>query len=318
MSADEFSLIQRYFTDLGESSANRILGVGDDAAIIQVPAGFQLAVCMDTLIEGVHFPHNTAASDIAIKSLVVNLSDLAAMAAQPDWFQLSLTLPKADDGWLDEFARALQQTAQQYRVELVGGDTCRGALSVTIQAAGLVPQNQFLRRDNARPGDMIIVSGQLGDAALGLSVSNETVNLEASLASTCLARLNRPHPRLELIEFLRRHASSAIDISDGLVADLGHILESSDAGAIIYQDRLPVNHWIREHHQYHLALQGGDDYEICCTVAEKYLDEVQRWNHHNPHCPLSVIGVVTEEGYLLDNGAQRQELSFSGGFRHFW
>ena len=317
MSADEFSLIQRYFSNVGANSPNCRLGIGDDAAVMQSPPGFQLVVCMDTLIEGVHFPIGSAAADIAVKALSVNLSDLAAMAADPDWFQLSLTLPSADESWLTEFAAALKDTADRYQVALVGGDTCRGPLSVTIQIAGLIAEDAYLTRSTAKTGDLIVVSGRLGDAALGLAVQQQKVKLEDSLAAECEASLNRPQPRLELNNFLRDHANAAIDISDGLVADLGHVIEQSKVGARLRRDALPVNHWIKSEGQYHYALFGGDDYELCFTMPAAQSVALQQWNDENPQCLLSVIGEIVDSGYSLDSGGELTDLSANRGFKHF-
>ena len=317
MPADEFSLIQRHFSNVGSVSPHCVMGIGDDAAVFNLPPGYQQVVCMDTLVAGIHFPNDTAAEDVAVKSLAVNLSDLAAMAAKPDWFQLSLTLPSADESWLSSFAGALQEMARYYQIGLVGGDTCRGPLSVTIQVAGLVVEDRYLTRSAAKPGDLIVISGQLGDAALGLDIKLQKVRLTDALATHCLRRLNRPQPKLELIDFLRDHAHAAIDISDGLVADLGHILQLSKVGATLRQTDLPVNEWIKEHRQYHYALYGGDDYELCFTVPATHMSALQDWNSENPNCPLTVIGEIVDSGYLLDTGNELTELSSSRGFKHF-
>ncbi len=317
MSADEFSLIQRYFSDVGTNSPNCRLGIGDDAAVMRLPPGFQLVVCMDTLIEGVHFPVGTAAADVAVKALSVNLSDLAAMAAIPDWFQLSLTLPSANESWLSEFAAALKNTANQYQIALIGGDTCRGPLSVTIQAAGLVNEDAYLTRSNAQLGDLIVVSGRLGDAALGLAVLQQRIKVPESLATECRERLNRPQPRLELNNFLRDYANTAIDISDGLVADLGHVIKQSKVGARLRQNALPVNHWIKSENQYDYALFGGDDYELCFTLPTTHSAALKNWNQNNPQCLLSVIGEIVDSGYILDNGSELTDLSANRGFKHF-
>lgn len=317
MSADEFSLIRQYFSDVGTTPPHLLIGIGDDAAILNTTPGYQLVVCMDTLIEGVHFPTGTAASDLAVKSLAVNLSDLAAMGAKPAWFQLSLTLPVADESWLAEFSAALKETADRYQIGLVGGDTCRGPLSITIQAAGLVTEDNYVTRSNAKSGDLIVVSGRLGDAALGLAGLQKKVTLSEALSHECRFRLNRPQPRLELTDFLRNYASSAIDISDGLVADLGHILEQSKVGAKLEQNLLPVNGWIKDQGQYHYALYGGDDYEICFTMPGDHLSQLEDWNSKNPECPLSVIGESVASGYTLDTGEGMKDLSADRGFKHF-
>ena len=242
--ANEFAIIEQYFTGIGKTAATTRLGIGDDAAVVEVPHGQQLVVCMDTLIAGRHFPQDTSPADIAYKSLAVNLSDLAAMGASPAWFQMSLTLDKDDPHWLSQFADGLKQTADNFGLQLIGGDTCRGELAISIQIAGHVPSGQYVRRAGAAPGDIILVSGELGNAALGLAGKQGALELSPALQAKCTLALDRPLPRLELTPFLRRFASSAIDISDGLVGDLRHILEASGCGALIDRVSIPVNDWI--------------------------------------------------------------------------
>ena len=315
---DEFSIISRYFSSIGDANPNTLLSIGDDAAVVEVPAQMQLVVSTDTLISGVHFPEETTATDIAYKALAVNLSDLAAMAADPAWFLLSLTLPQSDEDWLGAFAESLNQTARQYGLQLIGGDTCRGSLSVGIQIGGLVPAGKYLTRSGANSGDLILVSGELGNAALGLASVQNKIELPEALNITCKQALNRPKPRLQLRAFLRQYASAAIDISDGLQADLGHILKSSKCGATVYQEQLPVNSWIQQQDAFEYALSAGDDYEICCCVAPKNEAQVDRWNQDRPDCRLSVIGHITDSGYLLNNGKGSVDLAaVAAGYQHF-
>ena len=317
MAADEFSIIESYFSSIGKAPAGLVLGQGDDAAVIEVEAGTQLVVAMDTLVEGVHFPARCGPADIAYKALAVNLSDLAAMAAVPSWFQLSLTLPEANADWLEIFATSLQRTATEYGLGLIGGDTCRGPLSITIQIAGQVPQNSYITRGGARPGDRIVVSGELGNAGLGLALQRQEVDLPEPLRSRCEQSLNRPRPRLELTPFLRANASAAIDISDGLRGDLGHILKVSACGATLWRDALPVNDWVREHEAYDYPLGAGDDYEICCCVPERNAAAIDDWNVAHPECPLTVIGEITAQGFCLQQPAGMTDLSAQAGYRHF-
>jgi len=206
--ASEFEIIARYFSGLGKQSPLTRLGVGDDAAVVEVPAGQQLVVCLDNLVAGVHFPSQTRPADIGWKALAVNLSDLAAMAASPEWFQLSLTLPEVEDDWLAEFAGGLREAAERFSVQLVGGDTCRGQLAICIQAAGLVPVGDYVTRAGARPGDIIAVSGELGNAGLGLADLEGEIALPAATREKCRLALNRPQPRVDLVPFLRRHATA--------------------------------------------------------------------------------------------------------------
>jgi len=266
---NEFSLIQRYFAR-PPRRRDVLLGIGDDAAVLAVPPDQRLVVAVDTLIAGVHFPVDTAPGDIAHKALAVNLSDLAAMGARPAWFTLALTLPQADDLWLQGFAADLFSLADRFDIELVGGDTTRGPLAVTIQVMGFA--ESLLRRDGAAPGQAIMVSGTLGDAALAL----QRVTRHQAVDETLLQRLNRPEPRLMLGMGLAAVATAAIDISDGLYADLGHLLTASRCGATIDLDALPRSapftalapepHWS--------LLGAGDDYELCFTVPQERLPAV--------------------------------------------
>ena len=317
MAHDEFAIIERYFSDIGDPAGNVVLGVGDDAAVVDVAPGHQLVVSMDTLLGGIHFPVDTSPADIAYKALAVNLSDLAAMAASPAWFLLSLTLPENDSNWLSQFSIGLRQTADQFKLRLIGGDTCRGELSITIQIAGLVPSDRFVTRRQAMAGDLILVSGELGNAGLGLAQKQGEIDLPVDLQSRCLLALDRPQPRLELIPFLREFASAAIDISDGLQGDLAHVLKASGCGARISRDAIPVNSWIEQQQAYHYALGAGDDYEICCCVPARHRAELENWNFDHPECRLTEIGEVTESGYVLEEGERLIDLTNLQGYRHF-
>jgi thiamine-monophosphate kinase len=317
LSLNEFSLIKRYFADIGDARITTKLSQGDDAAVIDVPAGMQAVMSMDTLINGVHFPVNTSAADIAYKSLAVNLSDLAAMAATPAWFLLSLSLPDNNESWLHEFSSSLKEVAETFQIELVGGDTCRGPLSITIQITGLVQKNRYVTRSGAKPGDKILVSGLLGGAALGLAHAQKRLKLPKSIAGICMAALNRPCPRIELVEFLSRYASAAIDLSDGLIGDLAHILKLSDVGAIVNQVSLPVPDWIVENNAYQYALSGGDDYEICLTLPRHHWPRVVQWNQQHADCQLSEIGEISESGYTLIQAKKTTDLYDWQGYQHF-
>lgn len=317
MSSDEFSIIDRYFTGLGQSDFAVELSTGDDAAVVDIPPGRQLVLSMDTLNLDVHFLTGVSPEDLACKALAVNLSDLAAMAADPAWFLLSLSLPKSDPDWLYRFSSALGEMAERYRLALIGGDTCRGPLSVTIQIAGLVPSQGYVRRSQAKPGDLILVSGELGNAALGLAQLQARVDLPGDIREACINALHRPRPRIEMVPFLREYANAAIDISDGLQADLGHILKASGVGAILNREALPVNRWIKQEDAYHYALRGGDDYEICCTVAAEHRQAVDSWNTAQPDCRLSIIGEITDSAYLLQHGESSIDLTQGRGFQHF-
>lgn len=263
----EFSLIELIRKRCTVARADVRLGIGDDAAVLTVPANHELVVSTDTLVSGVHFPPQTEPFDIGWKALAVNLSDLAAMGANPTWATLALTLPQPDLIWVTDFAEGFSMLARQHQLALVGGDTTQGPLSITITVHGLVPTGQAITRANAKPGDWICVTGTLGDAAAGLRY----VQAQDNSAPELIARLNRPTPRLTAGLLLRSIASAAIDISDGLLADLGHICDRSGVGAELCVDDLPTSSALHMHipapTRQHLQLAGGDDYELCFSVA---------------------------------------------------
>jgi len=266
---NEFELISRYFARQPVARADVALGIGDDAAVLDVPPGQQLVVSTDMLVAGVHFPEDTDAVSIGHKSLAVNLSDLAAMGATPAWYTLNLSLPQAEPAWLEGFCQGMFDLARRHDVALVGGDTTRGPLTIGVQILGLVPHGQALKRAGARPGDRIYVTGLLGEAALGLRVTQGQLKLPDEFLANVLTQLNRPLPRVPAGLRLRGLASACIDISDGLAADLGHILAASAVGARIHLKRLPLSPaydaaFVQVGWQ--AALAGGDDYELCFTI----------------------------------------------------
>ncbi len=269
--ASEFSLIEHYF-QRDSRRADVALGVGDDAALLRPPEGQLLAAAVDTLLIGVHFPDGTRPADLGWKALAVNLSDLAAMGAEPAWATLSLSMPAASERWLKEFAEGFFELADSVGIELVGGDTVKGPLAVTVQVHGFVPEDKALTRADARPGDAVYVSGTLGDAAWGLKQALAQEIPRNADEYFLRERLDRPSPRIELGMKLRGIASSAIDLSDGLAADLGHIMERSNLGAAIETASLPLSEQLRgvcsEEEGRSLGLNGGDDYELCFTVPQ--------------------------------------------------
>jgi thiamine-monophosphate kinase len=267
MSSMEFDLIARIRSRVGEARSDVLLGIGDDAALLQVPAGMQLVVAMDTLNAGVHFPVDTAPADIGWKALAVNLSDLAAMGALPAWCTLSLSLPAAEADFVDGFLDGFLALAGQHDVALVGGDTTRGPLSVCVTAHGLVERGTALRRAGACAGDDLWVSGTLGDAAAALMQWQAGDAIDPALR----ARLDRPTPRLALGRALRGMASACIDVSDGLLADLGHLCAASGVGAEVEVDALPASAALRAAFdgdtRRRLQATGGDDYELCFSAS---------------------------------------------------
>ncbi len=265
----EFDLIGRLREIIclppGSPAARCELGIGDDAAVLAVPADRELVACVDMLVEGVHFPVNTAPAAIGHKALAVNLSDLAAMGAVPAWFLMALTLPAENRDWLDEFAGGMAELAGRSGISLAGGDTSSGPLNVSITALGLVEKGKALTRSGACPGDLVVVSGTLGSAANALSMLRHGNNPSPEDQKA----LDYPLPRLDTGRALQGMATSCIDLSDGLVADLGHILEQSGAGASIELEHLPTPgslDALPQESRWPLQLSGGDDYELCFTV----------------------------------------------------
>lgn len=290
----EFELIARYFARQPIRRADVALGIGDDCALLRPPPGLELAITTDLLVAGVHFQSDADPAALGHKALAVNLSDLAAMGAEPAWFTLNLALPEADPAWLERFSAGMFELARHQEIVLVGGDTSRGPLVIGIQACGFVPEGQALRRGGARPGDRIFVTGELGDAALALEQRLGRLSLPAQDAAALGERLDRPVPRVAAGLALRGIASSAIDISDGLAADLGHVLEASGVGARVMLEHVPVSTVYRRHLAvagWELALARGDDYELCFTVPPMQLERM-RAMRERLGCPVTEIGEI--------------------------
>jgi thiamine-monophosphate kinase len=275
----EFRLIDRIRERTAQTRDDVRLGIGDDAAVLAVPPGQELVAAIDTLVEGVHFPPHTAPADIGWKALAVNLSDLAAMGATPAWALLALTLPWPDAAFVDGLAEGFAQLAGQYRLALVGGDTTRGPLSLSVAVHGFVPPGQALTRAGARAGDAVLVTGTLGDAAAGLRCLQSKMDVRTSMRDVLIDRLNRPVPRLAAALALRGRANACLDVSDGLLADLGHICMASGVGAEIDAALLPCSPALLgsfdEASARDFALSGGDDYELCFTVPAAHAADVQ-------------------------------------------
>ena len=273
MSLGEFDLIARIRARVLQRG-DVVLGIGDDAALLQPPPRQQLVVTTDTLNSGVHFPIETAPADIGWKALAVNLSDLAAMGAVPAWCTLSLSLPEADPAWTDAFLDGFLELAHQYEIALIGGDTTRGPLSISVTAMGFVEPDRALRRDAAQVGDEVWVTGTLGDAAAALAQP------ERHRDPALRARLDRPTPRVKVGRALIDIAHAAVDVSDGLLADLGHICERSGVGAEIELALLPASPALRQAfdpaQRWSLQAAGGDDYELCFTASPSRRDELLR------------------------------------------
>lgn len=276
----EFQLIQQFFQrEQAERPAQGVLlGIGDDCALLQIPDGAQLAVSVDTLVSGVHFPADAAPELIAERALRTNLSDLAAMGAEPLWFTLALTLPDADEHWLRSFSRGLFACAREFNLALVGGDTTSGPLTVSIQVMGAVNPGQALRRDGANIGDFVLVTHTLGDGAAALALMQGRIDCDPQSASYLHERFYRPEPRLQASVLIRDLASAALDVSDGLVADLQHICDASDVGAVIDAENLPLSAAVKSLNNPAQALEwalvGGDDYELCFTVPPEKMADI--------------------------------------------
>jgi thiamine-monophosphate kinase len=301
----EFDLIARHFT---RATPGAVLGVGDDCALLAPTPGMQLAVSSDMLLEGRHFSPQDSPAGIGHKSLAVNLSDLAAMGATPRWATLAIALPEENDAWLTAFSRGFFRMADLHRIELVGGDTTRGALTISITVMGEVPPGQALRRDGAQSGDDVWVSGVIGSAAMALAYRQGRLFMEQIDAARVLPALYLPTPRVELGIALRGIASSAIDISDGLLGDLGHILQRSQTGGAPIGARLefsalptlPVVHkYLHEVVARDCVLAGGDDYELCFTAPAGRRDAVAAAAQSTGVAVTRIGSIVTEPGLVV-------------------
>jgi thiamine-monophosphate kinase len=314
----EFELIARHFT---RPAPGAVLGVGDDCALLAPTPGMELAVTSDMLLEGRHFSPQDGPAGVGHKSLAVNLSDLAAMGATPRWATLSIALPAANEAWLTAFSRGFFRIAEAHGIELVGGDTTRGALTIAITAIGEVPPGQALRRSGACAGDDVWVSGHLGAAALALAYRQGRLFMEQIDAARVLPALYLPTPRVALGIALRGVARSAIDVSDGLLADLGHILEASAVGAELDFAAVPTPEVARAYLHEPVArdcvLAGGDDYELCFTAAAEQREAVLAAGVAGG-VSVTRIGTITQAPGLVVRGADGQPMQIERtGYDHF-
>jgi len=316
----EFELIERYFRDCGAARSDVIAGIGDDAALVAVPPDTELVVATDTLVAGVHFPQGSPATSIGHRALAVNLSDLAAMGARAAWALLALTIPRAEEAWLAEFAAGLAALARAHGVALVGGDTTRGPLTVTVQLLGTVPPGAALRRCGGRAGDALFVSGTPGDAAAGLALEERRLAAEPLALAYLRERFLRPTPRMALGERLRGHASACIDVSDGLLGDAGKLARASQTGVEISFAAVPVSEplvrAVGEEQARTLALTGGDDYELLFAVHPEKVSAMlaelppERWGYTRIGALRAAPGAeVLREGTVM-------QFSHSG-YQHF-
>lgn len=309
MACGEFSLIARYFDRVRSARRDVETGIGDDCALLTVADKQLLAISTDTLVSGIHFLPDIDPRDLGYKALAVNLSDLAAMGADPSWLTLAITLPEVDESWLEAFSDSLFEQLDYYDMQLIGGDTTRGPLSMTLGIHGLVPAGRALKRSGARAGDWIYITGTPGDSAAGLAILQDRLKVaNAQQADYLVKRHLRPKPRVLHGQALRDLASSAIDLSDGLVSDLGHILKASDCGARITLDSLPYSDAMRENvapeQALKWALSGGEDYELCFTVPElnRGALDVAIGNLGVPFTCIGQVGPASEGLQFFENG----------------
>ncbi|OOZ41770.1 thiamine-phosphate kinase [Solemya elarraichensis gill symbiont] len=315
MSSSEFDLIESIARSQSARRDDVTLGIGDDCALLNVPAGMELAVSLDTLVSGRHFFADASPELIGHKVLAVNLSDLAAMGAEPAWVTMGLTLPEPDKEWLAGFMRGFSVLASKYGVQLVGGDTTSGPLTVSLQAHGLVPAGKAIRRSGARPGDLVYVSHTIGDAGVALAMLQGRITATDEL-DTLRQRLESPQPRIELGIALRDVATAAIDLSDGLASDLGHICERSQCGAVIETHRLPLSGAVGTLSDWRLAVTAGDDYELCFTIDPSQQERVTQLSQELD-LRLSCIGKMRQQpgiDFVSDDGSSESGLQ---GYDHF-
>src|SRR6476469_828145 len=315
----EFDLIARIRARAARSADRDdvVLGIGDDAALLRVPAGCLLVVATDTLNDGVHFPSETAPFDLGWKGLAVNLSDLAAMGAEPAWATLSLSMRDADAAWLDRFLDGFFELSAQFRVALVGGDTTRGPLSVGVTVHGFVTEGQALRRSGAQADDDVWVTGTLGDAAAALSQWRAGGAADPALR----ARMDRPQPRVEAGRELAGLAHACIDVSDGLLADLGHICAASGVGARVDIDALPASGVLRsrltEESRRLLQATGGDDYELCFAAAPAQREAIEAVAAKTGVAMTRIGAIIAGSGVSAFDAQGGEWQSPRTGFDHF-
>lgn len=312
----EFELIENFFGSLPFRRNDVVLGIGDDAALINVPTGKLLVSSTDTLVEGTHFFKGDSPHAIGYKSLAVNLSDLAAMGATPCWVSLAITLPSVDEAWLENFKQGFLSLFKLFNLQLIGGDTTQGPLSITVHVLGVVDPLKVLRRNAAKPDDLIYVTGTLGDAAFAV----EELQKDKQPPLACLNRLYYPEPRVLEGIGIAGIANAAIDISDGLLADLNHVLNCSQVGAVLFPDKLPLSAEIRQHvsieKAVQFALSGGDDYELCLTVSPDKAQEVGL-ALEKAECQYACVGsILAKEGIYLQTPDGMQLVNPSG-YQHF-
>lgn len=307
----EFELIEQFFKRPAKLKSTE-LSVGDDCALIQTPANQSLALSTDTLVSGVHFFADADPYKLGQKALIINLSDLAAMGAKPVAFMIALTIPEADSEWLAAFSKGLFKVADAFNLDLIGGNTTRGPLNINITILGSVAPNHALRRDQAKVDDDIYVTGNLGGAALGLAIITNKLNLDAKVTEAALARLHTPIAHVAFAQGLSGLAHAAIDISDGLAQDLQHILAASNVGANIMTQNIPIF----DDANLELALNGGEDYELCFSAPVKARAQIEGLAKDHQLNITKIGTVTTKDLVFLDVNGLPLSLNLKG-YQHF-
>lgn len=336
----EFNLIDKYFAARQPNRSDVQLALGDDCALLTVPQGYQLAVSTDTVVLGTHFLRDADPSDVAYKALMSNISDLAAMGATPAWLSMAISMPELDEAWLTPFCDSMFALADAHHLQLIGGDTTKGPLTITFTIHGFVPDGQALTRSGAQVGDWIYVSGTLGDSHAGLDVILDETNSTKPFAQTLVKRHFRAESRIDFAQSLRGVASSCIDISDGLISDIKHILKASCVNAKVHLDKLPVSSELIafydgiETHAHHIALCSGEEYELCFTIPQKnkamfealMFEALQVGNKTQAQCIGQIVArddtneLSTHLIQFLRNDtaiSSEEEASIQQGFDHF-
>lgn len=308
----EFKIIEKFFT---KNNIKAYKGIGDDAALFKKDDNNLWAISTDTLNENVHFIRNTDPYKIGWKAMAVNVSDILAMGASPMFALLAISMPKPNNDWLKQFSKGLFECCKEFNVELIGGDTSRGPLSINVTVLGDVNKNSVLLRSNAKIEDDIWVTGDLGLAALGLKIIKKKIEAPTVITKKSIQALEKPKLNQFTIDKIKSFCNAAIDISDGFVADLSHILKASKVGASVHLKDIPINKWIKKTGQENLALYGGDDYQTILTASKKMRSKIEKLIHKD-NLHLSRVGIITKDKKLLisDNG---KEIKLKKGFTHF-
>ncbi|KTG29814.1 thiamine-monophosphate kinase [Idiomarina sp. WRN-38] len=321
MPNDEFSLINDYFANRSARRSDVVIGIGDDGAVVKPMPEHDIVVVTDTLVEGVHFDKTTPPRAIGHKAVAVNLSDLAAMGAQPSWVSLALTCPNTNQDWWTEFSSGLDEICRYYDCQLIGGDTTKGPLTITVTAHGQLPSGTAISRSGAKPGDWVYVSGSLGDAGLGLQVTQNKVSTTGRHLQHVIEKLHYPTPRVAMGQVLRGVATSCIDVSDGLIADLGHLLNQAQVSAQINLEKLPLSLALTEtlnaNEALAMALTAGDDYELCFTLPEEHRGRMETLTSHLKTKPVCIGRIMKGAEAKINMHYEGEPWELPQGYKSF-